>query len=322
MASARERMTAPAAPLGLTTSAAPFIEQARASGNLFITQPYAMYSEDNHDTWRRLYARMQEPWARFANQRFLEGLATLRFDLDRVPRLEDVNAFMAPLTGFRAKAVAGYVPAYQFFECLRKREFPTTITIRDGARLDYLPEPDIFHDIAGHVPMHTDAAFANALVRFGEVARAAAERLADGAHGEIDADRLARLGSVQRALARFFWFTVEFGLMRDPTGGSPNGVRAYGSGLLSSLGELGPACLSPTVQRVPFQIEWVVNQGFDFHSMQPLLFVIDSFEQLFDEVGRLEQWVRDGRLDHVAGGEPAVSQEDLESFVAAVTTAP
>ena len=108
-----------------------------------------------------------------------QGIENLCLSPDRVPRLEDVNKFMAPLTGFRAKAVSGYVPAYMFFDCLRQREFPTTITIRDGQVLDYLPEPDIFHDIAGHVPMHTDKAFADTLVLFGECARAAAERASD-----------------------------------------------------------------------------------------------------------------------------------------------
>src|SRR5450432_448134 len=121
---------------------------------------------------------MHDRWERFANHRYLEGLETLHLPTDRVPRLEDVNAFMKPLTGFVAKPVSGYVPSYVFFDCLRRREFPTTVTIRDSAHLEYLPEPDIFHDVAGHVPMHTDPAFAEALVRFGACAAAAARRVA------------------------------------------------------------------------------------------------------------------------------------------------
>ncbi len=152
----------------MTTTRAPFIEQAQAEGRLYIEQPYDLYSDANHDVWRRLYQRMLPRWEQYGNPRFLEGLATLRLDQGRVPRLEDVNRFMKPLTGFQAKPVSGYVPAYLFFDCLRRREFPTTVTIRDGAVLDYLPEPDIFHDIAGHVPMHTDPAFADTLVLFGE----------------------------------------------------------------------------------------------------------------------------------------------------------
>src|SRR5260221_2858838 len=98
-------------------------------------------------------------WERYANRHFLQGIDSLCLDADRIPRLEAVNRFLRPLTGFRAKAVSGYIPAFLFFDCLRNREFPTTITIRPSGKLDYLPEPDIFHDVAGHVPMHTDKAF-------------------------------------------------------------------------------------------------------------------------------------------------------------------
>jgi phenylalanine-4-hydroxylase len=122
-----------------------------------------------------------------------------------VPRLEEVNRFLCPLTGFQARAVSGYIPAFVFFDCLRRREFPTTVTIRRGDQLDYLPEPDIFHDIAGHVPMHTDRAFADTLVRFGDCAHTAAEMVADIRDEDL---RTARLTSIIRAMARFFWFTV------------------------------------------------------------------------------------------------------------------
>lgn len=141
--------------VGLTTTQAPFIEEARDKGQLYIHQPYGLYSEENHEAWKKLFARMQPRWERYANPWFQRGIASLCLDPDHVPKLEDVNQFLNPLTGFRAKAVSGYVAAYLFFDCLRNREFPTTITIRRADKLDYLPEPDIFHDIAGHVPMHT-----------------------------------------------------------------------------------------------------------------------------------------------------------------------
>jgi len=294
----------------LTTTRSPFIEEAQAQGQLYIRQPYELYSEANHDTWRRLYGPMQERWERYANERFLQGLETLQLNPDRVPRLEEVNRFMAPRTGFQAKPVSGYVPAFLFFDCLRRREFPTTITIRDGKALDYLPEPDIFHDLAGHVPMHTDPAFAEALVRFGDCAHAAAEHATTIRDVE---ERTRRLTSTIRAMARFFWFTVEFGLMRS-AGGK---LRAYGSGLLSSGGELQHSIEAPEVQRYPIQLEWVINQGFDIDHYQPLLFVVDSFEHLFDLVGELESWMRAGKLDNVAPGEPGVSEADLRSFLQA-----
>jgi phenylalanine-4-hydroxylase len=293
----------------LTTTQAPFIEEAQHERRLFITQPYELYSERNHEAWRKLYARMLPRWERYANPAFQKGIQSLSLDPHHVPRLEDVNRFLCPLTGFRAKPVSGYVPAFLFFDCLRNREFPTTITIRDSARLDNLPEPDIFHDIAGHVPMHTDRAFAETLVRFGECAHTAA----DIVESMRDHDqRSAAMTSIIRAMARFFWFTVEFGLMR-----SGDGLRVYGSGLLSSYGEIQHAIESPAVQRYPLQLEWVVNQGFEIDHFQPLLFIAESFDHLYDAVHQLERWMRDGRLNNVAPGEPAVNERDLESFMTA-----
>jgi phenylalanine-4-hydroxylase len=302
-------MTAATAAMGLTTTRAKFIEQAQASGELYIRQPYELYSPANHEAWRRLYARMEERWHRYANERFLEGIASLCLDPERVPRLDDVNRFLSPLTGFSAKAVSGYVPSFHFFDCLRNREFPTTITIRDAATLDYLPEPDIFHDIAGHVPMHTDRAFADTLVRFGDCAHTAVE-VVSGIRDEKE--RVRRMTSIYKAMARFFWFTIEFGLMRSRDG---TGLRVYGSGLLSSYGELAHSIDAPEVQRYPLQLEWVINQYFEIHHYQPLLFIVDSFDHLFSLVDELERWMRAGKLDNVSPGEPEVSEPDLQSFL-------
>jgi phenylalanine-4-hydroxylase len=295
---------------GLTTTEATFIEDALARGKLFIEQPYDLYTEANHDAWRRLYGRMTPRWERYGNETFLHGIESLCLKPDRVPRLTDVNQFLSPLTGFRAKAVAGYVPAFLFFDCLRKREFPTTVTIRRNDRLDYLPEPDIFHDIAGHVPMHTDRSFAETLVRFGECARRGAQ-IARGIRDERE--RRETLKSIIRAMARFFWFTVEFGLMR-----TRDGLRVYGSGLLSSFGEIQHAIEAPTVQRYPLQLEWTVNQGFAIDHYQPVLFVVESFNHLYEMVGRLEQWMKKGKLNNVAPGEPFVADGDVDSFLSAV----
>jgi phenylalanine-4-hydroxylase len=294
---------------GLTTTQAPFIEDARRHGQLYIHQPYELYSEENHETWRRLYTRMLPRWEKYANEHFLAGIRSLCLPSDRVPRLEEVNVYLKPLTGFQAKPVSGYIPAFLFFDCLRNRAFPTTITIRRADRLDYLPEPDIFHDVAGHVPMHTDRHFAETLVRFGECAHTAAG-LVSGIRNE--AERVRALTSIVKAMARFFWFTIEFGLMR-----SRDGLRVYGSGLLSSYGEIEHAVESPDVQRYPIQLEWAINQSFEIDHYQPLLFVVDSFDHLFSLVDRLEGWMREGKLGNVAPGEPAVNEADLKSFLEA-----
>ncbi len=303
-------MTTATAMGDLTTTKAPFIESAQGRGDLFIGQPYEQYSENNQEAWRRLYARMLPRWKRYAHPRFLEGVENLALDPQAVPRLADVNRYLEPLSGFKSKAVSGYVPAYLFFDCLRQREFPTTITIRDKDSLDYLPEPDIFHDVAGHVPMHTDRQFSDVLVRFGEVAREAARR----AQAIDDAERRVHVvESNIKAMARFFWFTIEFGLMK----GGDKGVCAYGSGLLSSFGEIEHCVESPDVQRYPFQLEWVVNQYFEIDHYQPLLFVADGFEHLFSQVDLLERWLMDGKLDNVSPGEPGINETDLASFLEA-----
>ena len=304
----------------MTTTRAPFIEEARGRGELFIRQPYELYSEGNQQVWRDLYRELMPKWEQYAHPHFLEGVSRLALDPDAIPRLEDINKFLEPLSAFKSKAVSGYVPAYLFFDCLRRREFPTTITIRDGQHLGYLPEPDIFHDLAGHVPMHTDRMFSDILVRFGEVARSAARSVQAIEDRE---QQLHSTASVIKAMARFFWFTVEFGLMRKPgapaqlTGTATEDFCVYGSGLLSSAEEIEYCLESPDVQRFPFQLEWVTNQYFEIDHVQPLLFYVDSFEHLYSEVDRLEQWVREGRLNNVSPGEPEINEHDLKSFLEA-----
>lgn len=307
----REMTTMVTADLGLTTTKAPFIENAQRKGETFIHQPYELYSEENQETWRRLYRKLRPKWEKYATRKFMEGIENLMLDPHNIPRLDDVNKFLEPLTNFKAKAVSGYVPAYVFFDCIRQRNFPTTITIREGRKLDYLPEPDIFHDIAGHVPMHTDRRFADVLVRFGEVARQAAFRAQQLSHDD-EAERDKIVESNIRAMARFFWFTIEFGLMRQG-----DELKVYGSGLLSSAGEIEHSIESPIVQRYPIQLEWVINQYFEIHHYQELLFIVDSFDQLFDLVDDLEVWLKQGRLDNTSGGEPKINPEDLHSFLTA-----
>jgi phenylalanine-4-hydroxylase len=292
---------------GLTTAYATALERAGPAGQLFVRQTHKLYSEADHATWRYLCSRMRERWVRYANERFLEGLEGLHLPEDRVPRLTDVNAFLAPRTGFRAQAVSGCLPAFVFFDCLRNRKFPTAVCIRSEDSLDWLSEPDIFHDVAGHVPMHTDRAFAEALVAFGNCAHTAVEIVGGMRDPE---ERLRRLTSIVKAMARFFWFTVEYGLMRYG-----NRLKAYGSGLLSSAGEIEHAIDSPQVQRSDMHLDWVIHQSFEIGHYQPLLFIVESFDQLHELTATLERWMREGRLDHVAGGEPNVSSADLDSFL-------
>lgn len=225
----------------------------------YVAQHYDRYSAENHEVWATLVRRRMESLKDQASDVFLNGLEVLNLTKDRVPELTDVNARLAPLTGWQSKAVPGYLPAKAFFACLASREFPTTITIRPKELIDYLPEPDIFHDVFGHVPLHADAVFADFLQTYGK----AALHCEDPYHVE--------------RLARLFWFTVEFGLIRER-----GEVKLYGSGLISSLGESFHALESPNVDRRPFDLERVCDTHFEIDHYQPILYVLESFEQLRD----------------------------------------
>jgi phenylalanine-4-hydroxylase len=231
----------------------------------FITQRYEEYDAEAHDVWRILYERRMATLVDTGSTAFLTGMGRIGLSPERVPDIADVNERLARRTGWAAIGVSGFIPAAQFFRCLERRQFPTTLKVRPRAQLDYLPEPDIFHDVFGHVPLHADPVFAEFLQRFGALAARATSE-----------------GAVA-AMARLFWFTVEFGLIRE--GGR---VKIYGSGLISSHADAANA-LGPTCERRPFDLDAVMNQPFEIDRLQDVLFVIDSFDQLFDAVETLSQ---------------------------------
>lgn len=232
---------------------------------VFRAQQYAAYDEEAHAVWSILYARRMVALERTASRLFLEGAERIGLSPDRVPDLHDVNRRLNATTGWNAVGVDGFIPAAQFFRCLEHRRFPTTLTVRPRAQLDYLPEPDIFHDVFGHVPLHADPVFADFLQRFGALA--------------------ARASTPEEttAMARLFWFTVEFGLIRER-----GGVRIYGSGLISSHGDAANA-IGPGCRREPFTLDAVINQPFEIDRLQDVLFVVESFDQLFDAVEELRR---------------------------------
>jgi len=239
----------------------------------YIGQNYGGYTEENQETWRVLYDRQMAYLANNASEVYLSGARSINLVRDHIPYLEgpqSVNTFLMPLTGWQSKAVPGYLPAKAFFACLARREFPTTIVIRSRESIDYLPEPDIFHDIFGHVPLHADPTFADFLQTYGK----AAVSTDDPQHTE--------------RLSRLFWFTVEFGLIRE---GGRN--RLYGSGLISSPGESAHALDSKDVDRRPFDLETVCNTSFEIDHYQPILYVLESFDQLRDAMNTYAQRLLD-----------------------------
>lgn len=239
----------------------------------YIGQNYGGYTAENQETWRVLYDRQMAYLANNASEVYLRGARSINLVRDHIPYLEgpqSVNTFLMPLTGWQSKAVPGYLPAKAFFACLARREFPTTIVIRSRESIDYLPEPDIFHDIFGHVPLHADPTFADFLQTYGK----AAVSTDDPQHTE--------------RLSRLFWFTVEFGLIRE---GGRN--RLYGSGLISSPGESAHALDSKDVDRRPFDLETVCNTSFEIDHYQPILYVLESFDQLRDAMNTYAQRLLD-----------------------------
>ena len=241
---------------------------AATEPSIFTEQNWDRYTPEDHAVWRLLYARRMEELRRTGSRVFLEGAAAIGLQADSVPDLEDVNRRLAALTGWAAVPVVGFIPARRFFECLAERRFPTTVSVRSLEQLDYLPEPDIFHDVFGHVPLHADPVFADFLQGFGEVAARA--------RSEEDVRRMARL----------FWFTVEFGLVRED-----GEVKVYGSGLISSHGDAANA-LGPQCDRRPFSLDAVMEQHFEIDRFQDVLFVVESFEQLFEAVDQARRLIR------------------------------
>lgn len=231
----------------------------------FTRQNWAAYTGEDHAVWGLLYRRRMETLQHTGSRMFLEGARRIGLQSDRVPDLTDVNARLAARTGWAAVPVTGFLPAREFFECLAQRRFPTTVTVRPRAQLDYLPEPDIFHDVFGHVPLHAHPVFADFLQRFGSAASAA-----------VTDEQV-------EAMARLFWFTVEFGLIRED-----GDTKVYGSGLISSHGDAANA-LGPDCDRRPFTLDAVLAQPFEIDHFQGVLFTIDSFEQLFAAVAAAEQ---------------------------------
>lgn len=234
----------------------------------FCTQQYDRYTEEDHAVWATLVETRLKTLDAQASEVYLSGVRALGLDKDRVPRVEYVNSQLAKLTGWQSRGVPGFLPAKAFFACLSQRKFPTTVVIRPREKLDYLPEPDIFHDVFGHVPLHCDPVFAEFLQTYGK----AALMCEDPYHIE-------RLG-------RLFWFTVEFGLIRER-----GEVKLYGSGIISSIGESFHALESADVDRRPFDMERVCETPFEIDHYQPVLYVLESFEQLRDSMNEYAEAV-------------------------------
>ena len=248
-----------------------------------VRQDHAAYRPDEHDRWRRLYARQMRLVPGRACPEFLRVIDTLGYDAG-IPHFDQVNERLSRATGWTVVAVPGLLPEQVFFGHLAERRFPVTVWLREEHEFDYIVEPDVFHDFYGHVPLLFDPVFADYMQAYGR--------------GGLKADGLHAL----EFLARLYWYTVEFGLIR-----TPDGLRIYGAGILSSPGEVEHALASPEPQRIGFDLRRVMRTRYKIDTFQQSYFVIDDFGQLFREtepdftpvypqVAALEQLAADARL--------------------------
>ena len=233
-------------------------DYAHAASDYTVIQDWNRYTDEDHDIWRTLYARQIQLIERYAAPEFVAGARSLQASPDRIPRIDDTNRILAAATGWQIVAVPGLIPELNFFEHLANKRFPVTVWIRRRDELDYLSEPDIFHDFFGHVPLLTNPTFARFMQAYGEAGPKA-----------IAANGL-------KMLARLYWYMVEFGLIA-----TPQGLRAYGSGILSSKGETVFCVESPKPKRIKFDLERVMLTDYLIDDFQKTYFVIDSFEELF-----------------------------------------
>jgi phenylalanine-4-hydroxylase len=230
-----------------------------------IEQDWAAYTPAQHAVWQELVSRRMPDLEKHACAEYLDGFEQIGLRVDTIPDLAAVSARLGPRTGWRARPVSGYLPAPAFFAMLAARQFPTTTTIRAMESLEYIPEPDIFHDVFGHVPMHAHPVFADFLAHYGQVCT------------QLEDERdLVKMG-------RLFWFTVEFGVIRQQ-----GEIKLYGSGLISSHGESRYVIEGhPEVRE--FSLDAVMEQDFSISEMQPVVYAVESFEQIYEATKEAER---------------------------------
>ncbi|HEU4602727.1 MAG TPA: phenylalanine 4-monooxygenase [Steroidobacteraceae bacterium] len=233
-------------------------DYSQAAADYSVAQQWDRYSSEDHAIWQTLYARQIQLIERYAAPEFVAGTRALNASPQRIPRIEETNEVLDRATGWQIVPVPGLIPEEQFFAHLAQKRFPVTVWIRKPEELDYLVEPDIFHDFFGHVPLLTNPIFAQFMQAYG---RAGPKAIAAGA---------------LKMLARLYWYMVEFGLIR-----TPQGLRVYGAGILSSKGETVYSVENSKPHRIRFALERVMRTDYLIDDFQQTYFVIDSFEQLF-----------------------------------------
>ena len=228
-----------------------------SNADWIIPQDWDHYSVEDHATWDTLFARQSAMLPGRASEAFLRGVDVLKLSKPGIPDFVELSERLTAATGWKVVAVPGLIPDDVFFDCLADRIFVAGNFIRRPDQLDYLQEPDAFHDVFGHVPMLADPVFANYMVAYGK-----------------GGQRAGSLGALKK-LARLYWYTVEFGLVRES-----GGLRIYGSGIVSSHGESIFALDDPSPNRIGFDLKRVMRTDYRIDDYQQTYFVIPSFDEL------------------------------------------
>ena len=240
-----------------------------------LQQHYDRYTAEDFQVWQLLFERQLQALPGRAAPEFMAGLARIGFTAGRIPDFRETNQVLRRLTGWELVSVPGIVDDAVFFGLLAAKKFPATTWLRKLSELDYLEEPDMFHDVFGHVPLLTNPEFCRFLHQLGHIG---VRHASDPAAVEL--------------LARLYWFTVEFGLIRDAGSGE---ARIYGAGILSSAGETRYS-LGAEPRRQPFAVEAVLDTAFRKDVFQAEYFVIDSLDQLYAALPRVQQLLREATV--------------------------
>ncbi len=226
-----------------------------------VEQPWGSYTRTDHEVWATLFERQQQLLVGRAGSEFLRSQRAMGMSAHEIPKFDDLNRMLRAATGWEIVGVEGLLPELVFFEHLANRRFPVTWWIRKPEQLDYLAEPDLFHDLFGHVPLLMNPVFADYMAAYGR--------------GGVKAHALGPEALAN--LTRLYWYTVEFGLIREA-----DGLRIYGAGIVSSKGESIHCLESASPNRIGFDLERIMRTRYRIDSFQKTYFVIDSYEQLMD----------------------------------------
>lgn len=232
---------------------------AQTVEDCIIDQRWDRYSAEDHLIWGTLFDRQQQTLKGHVCQEYLDGLDALGIGPEGVPNFDRMNARLRRITGWEVVAVPGLIPSQPFFQMLANRQFPAGTFIRSREQLDYLEEPDIFHDVFGHVPLLTNPAYADYMNEYGRIGLEAVKNKG------------------VKFLARLNWYTIEFGLIRKP-----EGIKIYGAGIVSSFGEAKYVAEDPSAHQLGFNLDRVLRTGYYIDDFQATYFVIDKFEDLFE----------------------------------------